>query len=103
MIVLPDADMEQAADAAIASGYGSAGERCMAQTLVLAVGDAGDPLRPLMESRIGKFKIGPGMEGGVDMGPIYTAEHRGNVTRWIDRGGRRRSGARGRRQAFSPP
>ena len=86
MLVLPDADMEQAADAAIASGYGSAGERCMAQTLVITVGDAGDSLRPLMEERIGKLTIGPGMEPGVDMGPIYTAEHRESIVRWIERG-----------------
>ena len=86
MVVLPDADMEQAADAAIASGYGSAGERCMAQTLLIAVGDAGDRLRPLMEERIGKLRIGPGMEPGVDMGPIYSAEHRESVVRWIERG-----------------
>ena len=88
MLVLPDADMEQTADAAIASGFGSAGERCMAQTLVVAVGDAGEKLRPLMEERISKLKIGPGMEPGVDMGPIYTAEHRESIIEWIDRGER---------------
>ena len=86
MIVLPDADMELAADSAIAAGYGSAGERCMAQTLVLAVGDAGDRLRPLMEERIGKLRIGPGLEPGVDMGPIYSAEHRASIIGWIDKG-----------------
>ena len=59
MIVLPDADMELTADAAVASGYGSAGERCMAQTLVIAVGDAGDRLRPLMLERIANLKVGP--------------------------------------------
>ena len=86
MIVLPDADMELTADAAVASGYGSAGERCMAQTLVIAVGDTGEKLRPMMEERIARLKIGPGMEPGVDMGPIYTAEHRESVIRWIDKG-----------------
>ncbi|HEX8940536.1 MAG TPA: CoA-acylating methylmalonate-semialdehyde dehydrogenase [Candidatus Limnocylindrales bacterium] len=86
MVVLPDADMELAADAAVASGYGSAGERCMAQTLLVAVGDAADRLRPLIEERIGRLKIGPGMEPGVDMGPIYSAEHRESVMGWIDRG-----------------
>ena len=86
MVVLPDADMDLAADSAIAAGYGSAGERCMAQTLVIAVGDAVDRLRPLMEERIGRLRIGPGMEPGMDMGPIYSAEHRESVIRWIDKG-----------------
>ncbi len=86
MVVLPDADMELTADAAVASGYGSAGERCMAQTLVITVGDAGDRLRPLMLERIAGLKVGPGMEPGVDMGPIYTKEHRESVIRWIDKG-----------------
>ncbi len=83
MVVLPDADLEQTADAAVASGFGSAGERCMAQTLVIAVGDMGEKLRPLMEERIAKLKIGDGMEPGVDMGPIYTKEHRESIIRWI--------------------
>jgi malonate-semialdehyde dehydrogenase (acetylating) / methylmalonate-semialdehyde dehydrogenase len=86
MVVLPDADMELTADAAVAAGYGSAGERCMAQTLVIAVGDSGDRLVPLMLERIERLRIGPGMEPGVDMGPIYSAEHREGVIRWIDRG-----------------
>jgi malonate-semialdehyde dehydrogenase (acetylating)/methylmalonate-semialdehyde dehydrogenase len=86
MIVLPDADMELTADAAVAAGYGSAGERCMAQTLVIAVGDTAQRLRPLMLERIARLKVGPGMEQGVDMGPIYSAEHRQSVIGWIDRG-----------------
>ncbi len=86
MIVLPDADMELTADAAVASGYGSAGERCMAQTLVIAVGDTADRLRPLMLERMANLKVGPGMEPGVDMGPIYSTEHRESVIRWIDTG-----------------
>jgi len=86
MIVLPDADMELTADAAVAAGYGSAGERCMAQTLVIAVGDTAEKLRPLMLDRIAGLKVGPGMEPGTDMGPIYTAEHRDSVIRWIDKG-----------------
>ena len=86
MIVLPDADMEQAADAAVAAGYGSAGERCMAQTLVIGVGDASDRLLPLILERIEGLKVGPGSDPGVDMGPLYSAEHRATVTEWIDRG-----------------
>ena len=86
MIVLPDADMELTADAAVAAGYGSAGERCMAQTLVIAVGDTAEKLKPLMLDRIAKLKVGPGMEKGVDMGPMYSREHRQSVMKWIDRG-----------------
>ena len=86
MIVLPDADMELTADAAVAAGFGSAGERCMAQTLVIAVGDTGEKLRPLMLERIAKLRVGPGMEPGMDMGPIYTREHRESVIRWIEKG-----------------
>jgi malonate-semialdehyde dehydrogenase (acetylating)/methylmalonate-semialdehyde dehydrogenase len=86
MVVMPDADMELAADSAIAAGYGSAGERCMAQSLVIAVGDSGDQLLPLMKERIAKLKIGPGTEQGMDMGPIYSSEHRESIIKWIDRG-----------------
>jgi malonate-semialdehyde dehydrogenase (acetylating)/methylmalonate-semialdehyde dehydrogenase len=86
MVVLPDADMELAADAAVAAGYGSAGERCMAQTLVIGVGDASDRLLPLILERIEGLKVGPGDEAGVDMGPLYSAEHREAVIRWIERG-----------------
>jgi malonate-semialdehyde dehydrogenase (acetylating)/methylmalonate-semialdehyde dehydrogenase len=86
MVVLPDADMEFTADAAVASGYGSAGERCMAQTLVIGVGDAADRLRPLMEERIQRLKIGPGLDPDMDMGPIYSAEHRAAIVEWIDKG-----------------
>jgi malonate-semialdehyde dehydrogenase (acetylating)/methylmalonate-semialdehyde dehydrogenase len=86
MVVLPDADLEQTADAAVASGYGSAGERCMAQTLLIAVGDMGSKLRPLIEERIAKLRIGDGMEQGVDMGPIYSEEHRESIVRWIEVG-----------------
>ncbi len=86
MVVLPDADMEQTADAAIASGYGSAGERCMAQTLIVAVGGVADRLRPMMLERIANLKIDDGMAPDVDMGPIYTREHRESIITWIERG-----------------
>ena len=83
MLVLPDADMDLAADAAVAAGYGSAGERCMAQTLLVAVGDTGERLRPKILERIDKLKVTDGMEPGADMGPIYSAEHRASVVDWI--------------------
>ncbi len=83
MLVLPDADMDLVADAAVAAGFGSAGERCMAQTLMVAVGDTGERLKPKILDRIAKLKIGDGMEPGTDMGPIYTDEHRQSVIEWI--------------------
>jgi len=83
MLVLPDADMDLVADAAVAAGFGSAGERCMAQTMMVAVGDTGERLRPKILDRIAKLKIGNGMEPGTDMGPIYTDEHRQSVINWI--------------------
>ncbi len=86
MLVLPDADMELVADSAVAAGFGSAGERCMAQTLVITVAGAAEVLRPMLEERMAKLKIGPGMEPGVDMGPIYSAEHRASIIEWIDKG-----------------
>jgi malonate-semialdehyde dehydrogenase (acetylating)/methylmalonate-semialdehyde dehydrogenase len=86
MVVLPDADMDLAADSAVAAGYGSAGERCMAQALVIAVGSAADTLRPMIEERIAKLKVGPGLEPGMDMGPVYSAEHRASIIEWIDKG-----------------
>jgi malonate-semialdehyde dehydrogenase (acetylating) / methylmalonate-semialdehyde dehydrogenase len=88
MLVLPDADMDLVADAAVASGFGSAGERCMAQTLMIAVGDTGERLKPKILERIAKLRIGDGMEQGVDMGPIYSREHRESIIEWIDIGER---------------
>jgi malonate-semialdehyde dehydrogenase (acetylating)/methylmalonate-semialdehyde dehydrogenase len=86
MLVLPDADMDLVADAAVAAGFGSAGERCMAQTLMVAVGDTAERLKPKIMDRIAKLKIGDGMEPGTDMGPIYTDEHRQTVIDWINVG-----------------
>ena len=83
MLVLPDADMDLVADAAVAAGFGSAGERCMAQTLMVAVGDTAERLKPKILDRIARLKIGNGMEPGTDMGPIYTDEHRQSVIDWI--------------------
>ncbi|HEY1812795.1 MAG TPA: CoA-acylating methylmalonate-semialdehyde dehydrogenase [Kofleriaceae bacterium] len=86
MIVLPDADMELAADAAVSAGYGSAGERCMAISVLVAVGDAADKLAPLIKERIAKLKVGDGLEGGAEMGPLITGAHRDKVRGYIDAG-----------------
>ena len=79
MIVLPDADIEMAADAAVSAAYGSAGERCMAISVVVAVGDVADPLVAAIEERLPKIKVGPGNEEGSEMGPLITSEHRDKV------------------------
>jgi malonate-semialdehyde dehydrogenase (acetylating)/methylmalonate-semialdehyde dehydrogenase len=75
MIVLPDADIDLAADAAVSAGYGSAGERCMAISALVTVGDAGDQLIEGVQSRIEKLTVGPGDKPGVEMGPLVTKEH----------------------------
>ncbi|MFL5944784.1 MAG: CoA-acylating methylmalonate-semialdehyde dehydrogenase, partial [Gaiellaceae bacterium] len=79
MIVLPDADMDMAADAAVSAAYGSAGERCMAISQVVAVGDAGDRLVAAIKDRLPKIKVGDGLEPDVEMGPLVTREHRDKV------------------------
>jgi malonate-semialdehyde dehydrogenase (acetylating)/methylmalonate-semialdehyde dehydrogenase len=86
MIVLPDADMELAADAAVSAGYGSAGERCMAISVVVCVGDAADKLIPLMKERIAKLKVGDGFDAGMEMGPLITKAHRDKVAGYVDAG-----------------
>ena len=91
MIVLPDADIEMAADAAVSAAYGSAGERCMAISQVVAVGDAADRLVKAIEDRLPKIKVGTGLEADVEMGPLVTREHRDKVASYIE--GAREQGA----------
>jgi malonate-semialdehyde dehydrogenase (acetylating)/methylmalonate-semialdehyde dehydrogenase len=79
-VVLPDADLEFAADALIGAAYGSAGERCMAISAVVAVGAAGDPLVKLLEKKAKAIKL------GVDMGPLVTCQHRDKVASYIETG-----------------
>ena len=86
MVVLPDADTGLAADAAVSAGYGSAGERCMAISVVVAVGDVGDRLVPAIAERIDHLRIGKGTDDGVDMGPLVTATHRDRVRSYVDLG-----------------
>jgi malonate-semialdehyde dehydrogenase (acetylating)/methylmalonate-semialdehyde dehydrogenase len=86
MVVLPDADMELAADAAVSAGYGSAGERCMAISVVVTVGDAADRLLPHITARIAKLRTGPGHDPDSEMGPLVTPEHRDKVLSYIDHG-----------------
>jgi len=86
MIVLPDADIDMAADAAVSAAYGSAGERCMAVSMVVAVGDAAEPLLAAVKERIPKVKVGDGMDPSSEMGPLVTAEHRDKVASYLDEG-----------------
>lgn len=85
MVIMPDADMEKAADALIGAGYGSAGERCMAISVAVAVGDAGDQLAELLAPRVRALKVGPSAADG-DMGPLVTAEHLAKVKGYVDLG-----------------
>ena len=86
MVILPDADIDQAADALIGAAYGSAGERCMAISVAVAVGDAGDRLREALLPRIAAIKVGPGHQPDVEMGPLITREHLEKVRSYIDTG-----------------
>ena len=84
MLVLPDADLDMAADAAVSAAYGAAGERCMAISVVLAVGDVADPLIEAVRERMSRIKIGPGLEQGSEMGPLITREHRDRVASYLE-------------------
>src|SRR3989442_6506846 len=83
-VVLPDADLEFTADALIGAGYGSAGERCMAISAVVAVGSVAEPLVAKLKAKAEAIKIGPGDAVGVDMGPLITSAHRDKVKNYID-------------------
>jgi malonate-semialdehyde dehydrogenase (acetylating)/methylmalonate-semialdehyde dehydrogenase len=84
MIVLPDADVDMAADAAVSAAYGSAGERCMAVSQVVAVGHVADELVDAIKERIPKVRVGNGFEPGVEMGPLVTREHRDRVASYVE-------------------
>jgi len=84
MIVLPDADIDMAADAAVSAAYGSAGERCMAVSQVVAVGNVADPLVAAIKERIPKVKVGDGMDPSSEMGPLITQEARDRVASYVE-------------------
>src|SRR5437660_4118201 len=86
MIVLPDADIDMAADAAVSAAYGSAGERCMAVSMLVAVGSVADPLIEAIKERIPKVKVGDGMDPASEMGPLITREHRDKVASYLEDG-----------------
>jgi malonate-semialdehyde dehydrogenase (acetylating)/methylmalonate-semialdehyde dehydrogenase len=86
LVVLPDANLDQAVDALVASSYGSAGERCMATSVAVAVGPIGDELIERLAPRVRSLKIGGGMEPDLDMGPLISAAHRTKVLGYIEAG-----------------
>lgn len=87
MIVMPDADLDQAADALMGSAYGSAGERCMAISVAVPVGDkVADALVERLKPRIDALKVGPSMDDASEMGPLITAEHLAKVKSYVDLG-----------------
>ncbi|MET0772455.1 MAG: CoA-acylating methylmalonate-semialdehyde dehydrogenase [Candidatus Limnocylindrales bacterium] len=84
MVVLPDADVNMAADAAVSAAYGSAGERCMAISVVVAVGEVAEPLVDAIRDRLPRIKVGPGSDPASEMGPLVTREHRDKVASYLD-------------------
>jgi malonate-semialdehyde dehydrogenase (acetylating)/methylmalonate-semialdehyde dehydrogenase len=86
MLVLPDADVDMAADAAVSAAYGAAGERCMAISVAVAVGDVGEPLVDAIAARLPKLRVGNGADPDSDMGPLITREHRDKVAGYIASG-----------------
>jgi len=83
MVVLPDAPVDLAADAAVSAAYGSAGERCMAVSVVVAVGEVAEPLIAAIAGRLSKLHIGPGTDPDAEMGPLITAGHRDQVAAYV--------------------
>jgi malonate-semialdehyde dehydrogenase (acetylating)/methylmalonate-semialdehyde dehydrogenase len=86
MLVLPDADLDLAADAAVNAGFGAAGERCMAISVLVAVDPIGDELIDKIKDRVAGLKVGPGCNGDSEMGPLVTGVHRDKVTSYLDAG-----------------
>ncbi|HEY0396469.1 MAG TPA: CoA-acylating methylmalonate-semialdehyde dehydrogenase [Candidatus Elarobacter sp.] len=87
LVVLPDADLDQAVDALMGAAFGSAGERCMAISVAVAVGDAtADALVERLRERVRELRVGPGTAAGVEMGPLVTGEHHAKVRSYVDLG-----------------
>jgi malonate-semialdehyde dehydrogenase (acetylating)/methylmalonate-semialdehyde dehydrogenase len=86
MVVLPDADLELAADSAVNAGFGSAGQRCMAISVVVTVGDSAERLIPMVQQRLRAIHVGDGMQPNVDMGPLVTRHQRDRVAGYVEAG-----------------
>ena len=85
-VVMPDCDLDQAVNGLMGAAYGSAGERCMAQSVAVAVGDIGDKLVNLLSKKVEALKVGPGMDKQSEMGPLVTKEHLEKVNSYVDLG-----------------
>ncbi|OYW43867.1 MAG: methylmalonate-semialdehyde dehydrogenase (CoA acylating) [Azorhizobium sp. 12-66-6] len=86
LVVMPDADLDKTVDALMGAGYGSAGERCMAVSVAVAVGGIGDALMERLEPRVRALKVGPGNDPASEMGPLVTKEHLAKVRGYVDLG-----------------
>src|SRR3954462_6920159 len=86
MVVLPDADLELAADSAVNAAFGSSGQGCMAISVLVAVGDAAERLVPLLRERLAAIHVGDGMEPNIDMGPLVTRQPRDRVRQYVEEG-----------------
>ncbi len=86
LVVMPDADMEQVEDALIGAAYGAAGERCMAISVAVAVGDAADALVARLQKRLARLRVGDGADPASEMGPLVTAVHRQRVLDYVNGG-----------------
>jgi len=86
LIVMPDADLDQAVDGLVGAAYGSAGERCMAVSVAVLVGDVAERLVPRLAERVRALRVGNGMDTGVEMGPVVTRQARERIASYIDTG-----------------
>ena len=86
LVVLPDAVLGPTVDAILSSAFGSAGERCLAASVIVAVEPIGDPLVQALAERVTRMRLGPGLSEGTEMGPVIRAEHRARVEEWVRRG-----------------
>ena len=86
MVVLPDADIELAADAAVSAAFGSAGQRCMAISVAVAVGESADPLVAAICERAAQLRVGPSSDTTSEMGPLITGDARDRVRTYVERG-----------------
>ena len=86
LVVMPDCDLDSAVDGLLGAAYGSAGERCMAQSVAVAVGNIGDELVSRLSKKVETLKVGPGMDKNSEMGPLITKEHLEKVSGYVDLG-----------------
>jgi len=86
LVVMPDADLEKSVEAIMSSAFGAAGERCLAGSVLVPVGESAEPLLKLLVSKVKALHLGDGMQPGVEMGPLVTDDHRRKVTGYIEKG-----------------